>query len=103
MPDPAEQLARLYQAGFNIEQFERFPRAVGIVREGCMALMQSTPSGLVMIGRPGWRMGETMGVLVEKDGRWLFQAKHEVQEATLERRDSLKQFEADLESLLKHD
>ena len=100
MPDPATQLARIYQAGFEIEQFERFPQAVGIVREGCMALLQSTPNGLTMIGRPGWRMGEVMGLLVEKEGRWIFQAKREIVEATQERIDTLKKFEADLQSLL---
>jgi hypothetical protein len=75
MPDPAEQLARIYQAGFDIEQFDRFPQAVGVLREGCIALLESTPNGLCMIGTPGWRMGEVMGVLVEMDGRKVFQAK----------------------------
>jgi len=100
MPDPAKQLASIYQAGFDIEQFERFPQAVGIVRDGCMALMQSTPNGLTMIGRPGWRMGEVMGVLVERDGRQVFQAKNQAEDATPERLKSLKKFESDLESLL---
>ena len=38
-----------------------------------------------MIGAPGWRMGEVLGVLVEKDGRQVFQAKSEIVEATPER------------------
>jgi len=100
MPDPAKQLARIYQAGFEIEQFERFPQAVGIVRDGCMALLHSAPNGLTMIGRPGWRMGEVMGVLLEKDGRTVFQAKSEIVEATEERIEMLKNFAADLQSLL---
>lgn len=100
MPDPAEQLARIYQAGFEIEQFERFPQAVGIVREGCMALMQATPAGLAMIGRPGWRLGEVIGVLVEHEGGWVFQEKSETLEATPERLQRLKVFEAELQRLL---
>lgn len=100
MPDPAKQLARIYQAGFEIEQFERFPQAVGIVREGCIALMQSTPNGLTMIGRPGWRMGEAIGVLIEKEGSTVFQAKSEILEATQERIEMLKKFDADLQALL---
>lgn len=100
MPDPAEQLARIYQAGFEIEQFERFPQAVGVVRDGCMALMQATPAGLMMLGRPGWRMGEVMGVLVERDGTWVFQQKSQLLEATPERLERLKAFEADLGRLL---
>jgi len=100
MPDPAEQLARIYQAGFDIEQFERFPQAVGIVRNQCIALFESTPNGLSMIGTPGWRMGEVMGVLVEKDGRQVFQAKQEVIEATPELRERLQAFERELKELL---
>jgi len=100
MPDSAEQLARIYQAGFEVEQFDRFPQAVGIVRDGCMALVQATPDGLVLIGRPGWRMGEVMGVLVQKEGGWIFQEKDQILEATRERLEKLKAFEAELQSLL---
>ena len=100
MPDPSEQLQRIYLAGFEIEQFERFPGAVGVVREGAIALLQTTPNGLQMIGAPGWRMGEALGVLVEKQGRKLFQAKSEVVEASPERLAILERFKADLQELL---
>ena len=100
--DPAEQLQRLYLAGFNLETFERYPNAVGVVRDGAIALLAVTPGGLTMIGVPGWRMGEIMGVLVEKDGRQVFQAKGEVLEATPERLESLQRFREDLEQMLKN-
>ncbi|HVP42691.1 MAG TPA: hypothetical protein VMS96_04635 [Terriglobales bacterium] len=99
--DPAEQLRRLYLAGFNLETFERYPNAVGVVRDGAIALLAVTAAGLSMVGTPGWRMGEVMGVLVEKDGRQVFQAKGEVQEATPERLETLRQFREELEELLK--
>jgi len=100
MPDPAEQLQRIYLAGFELQTFERYPNAIGVIREGCIALLRSIPSGLEMIGAPGWRMGEVLGVLVEKDGRQVFQAKSEVVEATPERLETLQRFRADLEELL---
>lgn len=100
MPDPAEQLARIYQAGFDIEQFDRFPNAVGVVRNECIALLESTPSGMKMISAAGWRMGETLGVLVEKGGRKVFQAKQEIIEATPERIERLRAFERELKELL---
>ncbi len=53
-----------------------------------------------MIGAPGWRMGEVLGVLVEKDGRQVFQAKSEIVEATPERLETLRRFREDLEQLL---
>jgi hypothetical protein len=100
MPDPAEQLQRLYLAGFELQIFDRYPNAVGVIRDGCIALLQSTPGGLQMIGAPGWRMGEVLGVLVERDGRKVFQAKSEITEATPERLEVLQKFREDLEQLL---
>ena len=97
---PAEQLRRLYLAGFELQTFERYATSVGAIRDGCIALLRATPSGLEMIGVPGWRMGEVLGVLVEKDGRQVFQAKAEVVEATPERLQALKKFREDLERSL---
>ncbi|MGI9102305.1 MAG: hypothetical protein ACR2IF_07645 [Terriglobales bacterium] len=100
MPDPAEQLQRIYLAGFEIQTFDRFPKAVGVVRDDCIALLEATPAGLKMVGTPGWRMGEALGVLVEKDGRKVFQAKSELVDATPERLEALGRFRADLDNLL---
>ncbi len=92
MPDPAEQLQRLYLAGFELQTFERYPGSVGVIRDGCIALLRATPVGLEVIGTPGWRMGEVLGVLVEKDGNQVFQAKSEMVEATPERLEALTAF-----------
>ena len=98
--DPAHQLQRLYLAGFEIETFDRFPKCVGVVRDGCVALLVPSPEGLQVLGTPGWRMGEAMGVLVEKNGQQVFQAKAEIVEATPERLDALRRFRSDLQELL---
>jgi len=98
--DPSEQLARLHQQGFEFQTFERYPRAVGVIREQCIALLEATPQGLRMLGLPGWRMGEVMGVLVENQGRKVFQAKAETLEATPERVQSLQLFREELERAL---
>jgi hypothetical protein len=100
MPDPAEQLQRLYLAGFELQTFERYANSVGVIRDGCIALLRATPVGLETIGSPGWRMGEVLGVLVEKEGRQVFQAKSEIVEATPERLEALRKFGDDLERLL---
>ena len=100
MPDSAEQLQRIYLGGFELQTFERYPNAVGVIRDGCIALLQATPAGLQMIGAPGWRMGEVLGVLVERDGRQVFQAKSEIVDATPERLEVLQKFRAELEQLL---
>jgi hypothetical protein len=98
--DSAEQLQRLYVHGFEIQVFDRYPKAVGITRDNCIALLEPTPVGLRMIGTPGWRMGEVMGVLVERDGRQVFQAKSEIVEATAEKLEALRQFREEVEETL---
>src|SRR6478672_12620326 len=100
MPDPEHQLQRLYLAGFDLQTFERFPKCVGVVRDDCIALLIPTPQGLQMLGTPGWRMGEAIGVLVERHGRQVFQAKSDIVEATQERLDALRRFRSELEALL---
>src|SRR5574340_660103 len=101
MPDPAQQLQRLYLAGFELQTFERYPKAVGVIRDEVIALLEPTPGGLRMIGSPGWRMGEIMGVLVQQGGRQVFQYKGETLEATPQRLQKMARFRADLEQILK--
>jgi hypothetical protein len=100
VPDPAKQLEGIYLAGFEIETFERFPSAVGLRKGNCIALVQPAADGLRLIGRPGWRMGEVLGVLVERAGQPVFQAKSELVEATPERLRELESFRRELEDLL---
>jgi len=94
--DPAEQLQRLYLAGFEFQTFERFPNTVGVIREECIVLLMPTPQGMQMIGTPGWRMGDALGVLTEVGGRKVFQFKDEFVEATPERLAALEKFREDV-------
>jgi len=96
MPDPSQQLERLVEAGFTLQTFERFPRSLGILKGECIALVEPTPEGLKLVGTPGWRMGEVMGVLVTRGGRQVFQAKSQTLDATPERVDALARFRAEL-------
>jgi hypothetical protein len=98
--DSAEQLQRLYLAGFELQTFERFPKCVGIVRDQCIALVVPGVDGLQILGTPGWRMGEAIGVLTEIQGRKVFQAKTEIVEATAERMAALERFREDLKQSL---
>jgi hypothetical protein len=100
MPDSAEQLQRLYLAGFELQTFERYPKCIGVRRENCVALLVPGVDGLQVLGTPGWRMGEVMGVLTEREGSKVFQAKTEVVEATPERIEELQKFRDELKDLL---
>jgi hypothetical protein len=83
-----------------METFERYPNSVGVIRDGIIALFVVTPQGLQMLGTPGLRMGEVLGVLVERQGRQVFQYKSEVVEATPEQLDALRRFREDVARLL---
>lgn len=98
--DPAEQLQHIYLAGFELETFDRFPKCVGVVRDGCIALLVPGIDGMQILGTPGWRMGEAIGVLVERNGRKIFQNKQEIVEATPERLATLDRFKRDLKAQL---
>ena len=100
MPDSAEQLQRVYLAGFELQAFERYPKCIGVVRDNCVALLVPGVDGLQVLGTPGWRMGEVMGVLTEREGRKVFQAKTEIVEATPERLALLQRFRQELAELL---
>jgi len=98
--DSAEQLQRIYLAGFELQTFDRFPKCIGVIRDNCVALLVPGVDGLQILGPPGWRMGEVIGVLTEREGRQVFQAKQEVVEATPERLETLNRFRSDLRTLL---
>jgi hypothetical protein len=103
MPDSAQQLQRIYLAGFELQTFERYPKCIGVVRDNCVALLVPGVDGLQILGTPGWRMGEVMGVLTEREGRKVFQAKSDIVEATPERLALLQRFREDLaESMRGH-
>ena len=100
MPDPAEQLQKIYLAGFELQTFDRFPKCVGVVRGSCIALVVPSVGGLQMLGTPGWRIGEAIGVLTRQEGRQVFQAKQAIVDATPERLEALSRFRADLQAIL---
>jgi len=98
--DLAEQLQRIYLAGFELQTFPQFPKCVGVVRDGCIALLVPGVDGMQILGSPGWRMGEAIGVLVEQNGQKVFQNKDQIVEATQERLDAYRRFTNDLNGLL---
>jgi len=100
MPDPAEQLARIYQAGFDITQLERYPGVAAVVRDDVIVLLRPTPLGLEMVGTPGWKIGESIGILVDRGGSKVFQSKSTLLDATPERLSLLEAFRKDLTQLL---
>ena len=99
---PEEQFQRLYLAGFELQTFDRFPQAIGVLKDGYIAfLIPGGPEGLQILGNVGRRMGESLGPLVERGGRKVFVHKEEIIEATPEMISALDQFKAELKGLLR--
>jgi len=98
--DPSEILQSLYVAGFELQTFDRFPRAIGVIKGNCIVLLEPSGSGLRFVGRPGWRLGEVLGVLTTRNGQQVFQAKDQILEATPERLRELQEFEGELAAFL---
>jgi hypothetical protein len=98
---PEEQLQNLYAVGFDLQTFDRFPKAIGVLRDNCIAFLVPGPDGLQILGNVGWRMGESLGPLVEREGRKVFVHKQEILEATPERVAALERFRRDLKSILR--
>jgi hypothetical protein len=97
-----EQLQRLYMAGFELQTFERFPQAIGVIKNSYMAfLIPGGPEGLQILGNVGRRMGESLGSLVERNDRQVFLHKQEIIEATPEMIAELNAFKSELKSLLR--
>src|SRR6478735_7522428 len=101
--DSAEQLQRLYVAGFDLQTFERFPKAIGVLRDNCLAFLVPGPDGLQILGNVGWRMGESLGPLVDREGRKDCVHKQESIEATPERVATLERFRSDLKAILREE
>jgi hypothetical protein len=101
MSDPSSQLQQLYLAGFELQTFDRFPKAIGVTRDGCIVFLVPGPDGLQILGNAGWRMGESLGPLVERAGTKVFVHKQEILEATPERIATLERFKADLKAILR--
>lgn len=101
---PEEQLQRLYAAGFELQTFERFPQAIGVLKDGYIALLvPGGLEGLQILGNVGRRMGESLGPLVERAGRRVFVHKEEIIEATPEMIAALDAFKVELKQLLRGD
>jgi len=101
MLKPEEQLQQLYLVGFELQTFDRFPKAIGVLRDNCIAFLVPGPEGLQILGNVGWRMGESLGPLVERGGRKVFVHKDQIIEATPERIATLDKFKNDLKAILK--
>lgn len=99
--DTAEILQKIYLAGFELETFELYPKAIGVVRGECVALLVPAHDGFQMLGAPGWKVAGRIGVLTSVNGKRVFQSKSDSVEATDDRVATLRKFEEELRPLMR--
>ena len=100
MPDPAEQLQRIYLAGFELQAFERYPNSIGVIRDGCIACCDRLLQDCKSSALPAGAWAKSWACWLRKKAEQVFQAKTEFIEATPERLAALQKLKVDLEELL---
>lgn len=99
--DPAVALPKLVERGFTLRSFPAYPRSLGAVRDNFVSLLEATAQGEVkLMGASGLLIGEKIGVLVEREGGQVFQAKTGEVPATPGMLESYRRFQDDLKEIL---
>lgn len=65
-------LKKLLEGGFRLVTLERFARYPAVEKDGMIALLDVSNDDVRIFGQVGYRMGEGIGVLVERAGGKVF-------------------------------
>ncbi len=71
-PAQVALLERLLRAGFRLVTLERFARYPAVEKDGMISLLDTSGGKIRIFGQVGYRMGEGIGVLVERGGGKVF-------------------------------
>ncbi len=93
-------LQRLVEAGFEIVPVERAESYLGVTQGGFIALVDPSGARLRLYGQAGYRMGEGIGMLVERGGRRVFVRHEQMVDATPELLAAYDQFRSELRAML---
>lgn len=99
--DQLKRLQKLLQSGFRPATLDRYQRLVGIERDGFIVLLDLSEGNVRAFSQPGYRIGEGIGMLVERDGGQAFVWHDQSVPATAELLETYRRFRAEVESALK--
>ena len=99
-PIQAATLERFLRAGFTFVALERYARYLGVEKNGFIALVDPTGGKLTVFSQVGYRMGDGIGMLVERGAGKAFVWKEQAVDATPELLVAYEQFKGELERLL---
>jgi hypothetical protein len=94
-------LQNLLKAGFEFVTLEHVVRYLPVQKYGFVALLDPAGGKLGILGEAGYRMGEGVGVLVEKSGGKAFVWKSQSVDATPALLEAYGRFKQELNGLLQ--
>jgi hypothetical protein len=100
-PDQMERFAKLLQSGFRPVTLDRYERLLGIERDGFIVLLDLSEGNVRAFSQPGYRIGDGIGMLVERDGGQAFVCHEQSVPATAEMLETYRRFRSEVESALK--
>ncbi len=93
-------LERLLRAGFRFVTIPHVERYLSVEKDGFVAVLEPAAGAFAIFGQIGYRMGEGMGVLVERQGRKMFVWHQQSVPATAELLAGYNLFRTELRTLL---
>ena len=93
-------LENLLKAGFEFVTLEHVVRYLPVQKNGFIALLNPAGGKLSVFGQTGYRIGEGVGMMVEKPQGKTFVWKNQSVAATPELLEAYERFKAELEELL---
>jgi hypothetical protein len=102
-PGHAYRLEALLRAGFTFTTIERMEQHLAIEKNGFVALLDFSNDKVQVFSQVGHRMGEGIGMLIERRGEKAFVWKGQAISATPELLVKYEEFKAELNKLLGGD
>ncbi|HXJ94275.1 MAG TPA: hypothetical protein VMT20_15615 [Terriglobia bacterium] len=100
-PFQLERLEKLLRGGFRSVTIARYERLLAVERDGFIVLLDPNEGNLKPFSQPGYRIGDGIGMLVERDGGRAFVWHGESVPATPEMLETYQRFRAEVERALR--
>jgi hypothetical protein len=102
-PTQTSTLEKLLRAGFKFVTFERYARYLAAEKDGFVALLDPAGGKVALFSQVGYRIGDDIGMLVEKPEGKAFVWHGEIVPATPQLLAAYERFQTKLRELLERE